>query len=615
MTEQTGRQPFRFRFPFWQNPASSTTQPPLQTTTTSQSQRPQSRPPLPFTNLLSSTTRQTGQVVSSPSRTSRSQPQASQSMSLPRGTSEVLPTTQTRPLTPTTSVHSTKTPSKPLSPPQPSRQNIPPKASPPSPSQAATTATQSIASQRSPSPLQVRSSQSHSASLTNPEHQQPTTKFHSETLPSPFLPKKVSESQPATVVPQELLPASISTKPSASPEKPSIPQASNQARPQRTPKSPDKTSAKSSSKLSQVTNQKIHEASLQSTSAAATTLKADNATIPINRLIQTQRSELQLQRNDEKKTITKQEANPLGKSKTPEDEEPKKKEETFVDKVPMSIDQHQIHFGSVPVPTKDRETTRPNKVEKHRDLSEKKSAAMTYEGEESKLLTSTKQNTSHTTDTDRHPSSSTTNSERTNLEKEIRQDISRYIHQATARNHQPEDNFAVNVTTLAGDNKGAHMNIRSKAINTEGLVHIHRGYKIQKEDKVDMTKNEDETANEQPNIPRNQMSDTKETYANSNSQSINNSILYNSSCSEKSPGIHLTLSYGPLTAVNKSKERKDLFKTLKANSIMKPNPQLASQTNIRRRCLRSLFMESSESDPDNQQKPRRHGCRYRCGEI
>ncbi|XP_068642129.1 uncharacterized protein [Aristolochia californica] len=168
---------------------------------------------------------------------------------------------------------------------------------------------------------------------------------------------------------------------------------------------------------------------------------------------------------------------------------------------------------------------------------------------------------------------------------------------------------SVNVITLAGENKEAYMNISSKSIKREGLVHIHRGYKIQKKDKVDMTKNEDETANEQSNIPRNQMPDVKTTNANRNSQSINNSILRNSSSSEKSPGIHLTISYGHMKAVNKSKQRKDLFKTLKVNSFMKPTPPLASQTNIRRRCLRELLMESSGSEPDNHKKPRRHGCR------
>ncbi|KAG9449666.1 hypothetical protein H6P81_009631 [Aristolochia fimbriata] len=586
MTEQTGRQPFRFRFPFWLNPAPAPIQRP-QNTTTSQPPRPQSRPAAPFTNLLSTTTRQNGQAISSPPSTSGSRAQTSQSLSSARGTPQVQATTQTRRQPPQPSVRSSKTQSPHQSPHQTSRQSMPPTASPTSPSQAAAIVTRSVASQRpSPSPVSTGPSQSKSASLaqSNPE---PTTKSHSETMQSPSIAKLDSESQPATVVPLEFWPASISTKSTASPEKPSISQASSHSLPQKIPNSPDKISGKSPSKLSEETNKKIHEVSLGST------LEADK-------------------KKDERKNITKLEADQLGDRKTPEDEEPKRKAEISL---LISNDQHQIQFGSVPTPSTERKITRPNKVEKHREPSEDKSVMMEYEGDKSKLLTSTKQHSSHTTATDMHPHSSISNSETVNLEKEIRQDTSRYVHQATARYHRTEDDSSVNVITLTGENKGAHMNISSKARNREGLVHIHRGYKVQMEDKVDITKNVDDIAKEQPDSPRSRMLEPNATYANSNSQGINNSILYNSSCSEKNPGIHLTLSYGLLTTANQSKERKDLLKTLKENSIMKSTTPVVSQTNIRRRCLRALFMESSESDPENQHKPRRHGCRYQCGDI
>ena len=36
---------------------------------------------------------------------------------------------------------------------------------------------------------------------------------------------------------------------------------------------------------------------------------------------------------------------------------------------------------------------------------------------------------------------------------------------------------------------------------------------------------------------------------------------------------------------------------------------------VRRRCLRGLFHEPSDSEPDNPDKPRRHGCKFRCGDI
>lgn len=100
---------------------------------------------------------------------------------------------------------------------------------------------------------------------------------------------------------------------------------------------------------------------------------------------------------------------------------------------------------------------------------------------------------------------------------------------------------------------------------------------------------------------------------NNNVQSINNSAIEQSSCSVRHPGVHLKIS-------NRSSE------TLASDKAMKPQNtgrrtfaplqgQMTSQEpRIRRRCLRALFMESSESDIESSRKPRRHGCRFSCEE-
>ncbi|XP_072992798.1 uncharacterized protein [Typha latifolia] len=103
---------------------------------------------------------------------------------------------------------------------------------------------------------------------------------------------------------------------------------------------------------------------------------------------------------------------------------------------------------------------------------------------------------------------------------------------------------------------------------------------------------------------------------NSNVQSINNSTLHDSSCSARNPGVHVEIkSKQAEPEIRMARTRieplKVKDKARDANSHS--DKRLPHEPRVRRRCLRALFMES-ESDPENPQKPRRHGCRFSCDE-
>ncbi|EPS61291.1 hypothetical protein M569_13510, partial [Genlisea aurea] len=150
----------------------------------------------------------------------------------------------------------------------------------------------------------------------------------------------------------------------------------------------------------------------------------------------------------------------------------------------------------------------------------------------------------------------------------------------------------INVITLAGDNKGASMEMgyssTSSSQKDKPTIHIHRAYKkkpiptVREED----AKPEEEEEEEDQQPPG-------RTCVNNNAQGINNSIVCNGSISGGNPGVYMFLAHESKRAA--AHIGNDMRKLDDSNPA------------IRRRCLRSLFMESDDdSDPE---KPRRHGCR------
>ncbi|KAI3736978.1 hypothetical protein L2E82_26969 [Cichorium intybus] len=156
---------------------------------------------------------------------------------------------------------------------------------------------------------------------------------------------------------------------------------------------------------------------------------------------------------------------------------------------------------------------------------------------------------------------------------------------------------ALPVITLAGDNRGTSMCIGYVAPKREMPIHIHRKYKVNPDEIADTTSDGEESSKE------NEIEN--DSYINCNIQGINNSMLFNCSITQRNPGVHL----GSICNPNNVKKRKR-----KSTNKVKVNIPPSQNSTFRRRCLRGLFMESSSSEPDHPEKPRRHGCRHVCGE-
>ncbi|KAI5656073.1 hypothetical protein M9H77_24866 [Catharanthus roseus] len=202
-----------------------------------------------------------------------------------------------------------------------------------------------------------------------------------------------------------------------------------------------------------------------------------------------------------------------------------------------------------------------------------------------------------------------TNGEHSPLHKEIREDISKLVQKmAVGDSDHSVNDRPVSVITLAGENRGATMHLGTDSAQRGGAVPIRRGYKVNPDESAEtMTdgegsfrgKSEDATDTEDQGA---------EEFINSNVQGINNSIMFNSSITERNPGVHLNHSRFPVN-LKKSTAETDLLDTEKKGVSRTHAQKLTHQPMVRRRCLEGLFLESSDSDPENTTKPRRHGCR------
>ncbi|KAL4295695.1 hypothetical protein GQ457_12G031200 [Hibiscus cannabinus] len=214
-----------------------------------------------------------------------------------------------------------------------------------------------------------------------------------------------------------------------------------------------------------------------------------------------------------------------------------------------------------------------------------------------------------------HQKCVSSNWEQVPLHEEIREDVSKFVHKLTTGQPQlPTEQQSISVLTLAGENRGASFHLGSESSKRDGLVHIHRGYKINPDDSPDATTDGERSST----VRKPKDSATKENlasraYVNNNIQSINNSIVSESSVNAQNPGVHLELLHN-LAELIKSSTKAENAEPRKGEINITPTEKLTYVPTVRRRCLRGLFAESSDSDPDNPGKPRRHGCRYSCGE-
>ncbi|XP_038886773.1 flocculation protein FLO11 [Benincasa hispida] len=163
-------------------------------------------------------------------------------------------------------------------------------------------------------------------------------------------------------------------------------------------------------------------------------------------------------------------------------------------------------------------------------------------------------------------------------------------------------------TTLIGQNKGSSMHLVSGEAKSESSIHIHRQYKSNPDQSpkcsteiegnfINETQEDSRTEENPPSV---------EIYINLNVQGINNSIMCNTSFTENDPGIKLKLSRETI----KSEDELESHHARKAEYSAKPAEKVTYEPRVRRRCLRGMLMESSDSEVENPGKSRRHGCRY-----
>ncbi|PIA52700.1 hypothetical protein AQUCO_01000516v1 [Aquilegia coerulea] len=204
--------------------------------------------------------------------------------------------------------------------------------------------------------------------------------------------------------------------------------------------------------------------------------------------------------------------------------------------------------------------------------------------------------------------------ESSNLPKEIKDDISRFTHKMSVDHPEKTiDENPMSVITLTGENKGASMQLGSEAAKKDSSVRINRGYKLNHGDISEATTDGESSAKPRYKDPKTR-EDTEQTiYINSNTQSVNNSIVQSSSINERSPGVHVVFTNNTTEAMKPNKNT-ETVETRKADFKITQPQKLTYEPTVKRRCLRGLFLESSDSDPDNPDKLRRHGCRYDCRE-
>ena len=213
-----------------------------------------------------------------------------------------------------------------------------------------------------------------------------------------------------------------------------------------------------------------------------------------------------------------------------------------------------------------------------------------------------------TTSTTQKPSVISNNGEGPPIHDEVRKDISKFIQKLATGHHMEEK--SVSVITLSGENRGATMSLGSES-KKEGSIPIHRGYKLNPDESNEATTDLEGSSKVKKSIEN--QNPPSRAYVNNNVQSLNNSIVFDTSVSERNPGVHLALSRDQADP-NKSNGNSEHFETHKAEFNVTPAEKRTYDPTVKRRCLRGLFMESSDSDPDNPEKPRRHGCRYDCGD-
>ncbi|CAH9077873.1 unnamed protein product [Cuscuta europaea] len=204
-------------------------------------------------------------------------------------------------------------------------------------------------------------------------------------------------------------------------------------------------------------------------------------------------------------------------------------------------------------------------------------------------------------------------------DKKLKQQV--FIQKTDKREMQSSMEYvlgAVKVITLAGDNKGASMQLGfDPSSKKERPIHIHRAYKSNHGDHriVDkeaiITTDIEEAGRKSNSQETNQEQEVLAVYVNSNVQGLNNAILVDCTITERNPGVSMHIPSCLQTEPVNSNDETAPIRTHEAVQLKKLAHE--AQPTLRRRCLRGLLLESdSETDSNPSKRPRRHGCRVGC---
>ncbi|KAI9088597.1 hypothetical protein K1719_029711 [Acacia pycnantha] len=138
--------------------------------------------------------------------------------------------------------------------------------------------------------------------------------------------------------------------------------------------------------------------------------------------------------------------------------------------------------------------------------------------------------------------------EKTPLKEGIIEDISKFVQKLAMG--QPEDTMedkSIRAITLAGENRGATMHMGSVSTKKEGAVHIHQDYRTDSKESPEVTTESDREEGSGNSLV--EPDEVGNAHVNSNIQSINNSLMFQGSVTEKDPGVQLILPRRPAESI------------------------------------------------------------------
>ncbi|KAL8145028.1 hypothetical protein AgCh_003303 [Apium graveolens] len=134
------------------------------------------------------------------------------------------------------------------------------------------------------------------------------------------------------------------------------------------------------------------------------------------------------------------------------------------------------------------------------------------------------------------------NEDRVSFQEELRNNISTFASKlAIAHTENSKNEELASVIALAGKNKGAVMKLASESAKGEGSFKKHEANETEPVEGPKENETNESAKRRSSNNKTDQGNHMQKTFVNNNVQDINNSILMNSSITERNPGVHLAI--------------------------------------------------------------------------